>query len=159
MSSRLTPPKDGGGHNVARVLGIQADRNRVHAAQMLEEQRLPLHQRQPGDGLDILLGIAHLQTLHPRAVRDDGHRVAPAGVFVGQVLILLNGAARGRHAGRVPNGEVVHDVLDGASRRHLYLAAIERVQTQRVPGRLLGLGEQVLLSWSRLHLQKSLPVK
>ena len=74
MSSRLMPPKTGRDRrhdrdDLVRVLRGEADRQGVDAAELLEEQRLALHDRQRRLGADVA------QAEHGRAVGDDGDRV------------------------------------------------------------------------------------
>jgi hypothetical protein len=110
---------------------------RVHTAQVLEEQRLALHHRQPGLRADVA------QAQHPRAVRDDGDHVALVGVLVDQFFILVDGATGRGHSGRVPDGEVVNTAND-ALRRDLDFAPEERMQPHCVSSRFFGFCEQFL---------------
>ena len=87
MSSRLMPPKVGAialtvGDDLVGVLGVQADRERVDAAELLEEHRLALHHRHRGLGADVA------EAEHGAAVGDDGDRVALDRVLEGLVAVL-----------------------------------------------------------------------
>ena len=74
MSSRLIPPKPGaiavdGRDDLVHVLRVEADRQGVDAAELLEQHRLALHHRQRRLGADVA------EPEHGRAVGDDGDRV------------------------------------------------------------------------------------
>jgi hypothetical protein len=131
----------GGLHDFVGILSSQTDRDGIHAAQVLEEQRLALHQGQTGHRADIPLGESHLETLDPRAVGDDGHRVALAAVLVCQVGVFLDRQTGGGDAGRVPDGKVVHDVMNRTLGSDLHLASIQWMQAHRILGWLLGFGQ------------------
>jgi hypothetical protein len=49
------------------VRAVQGDRNRVHATELLEQDRLALHHREGGLGSDVP------EPQHGRTVRHDGH--------------------------------------------------------------------------------------
>ncbi len=67
---------EGGGDGLAgrddagRVVGVDADGERVHAAELFEQHALSLHNRHAGLRADIA------QTQHRAAVGDNGHHVA-----------------------------------------------------------------------------------
>ncbi len=128
--------------DLVRVLGVEHDRPGVDAAQVLVEQRLALHHRQPGLGPDVA------QAEDARAVRDHGDGVPLVGVLVDQVHVLGDRPARGGDARRVPDGEVI-EIADGALERDLDLAAVERMQHHRIRGGLLGLGQERLNVYRR----------
>ena len=83
------------------VLGAQADREGVDAAELLEQHRLALHHRHRGLGADVA------QAEHGAAVGDDGDRVALDRVLEGLVAVARDRRADARHAGRVGHAEVV----------------------------------------------------
>ena len=58
---------------------------------MLEQHGLALHDRHRGQGSDIA------QAEHGRAIADDGDRVAPGGIPIGEVGIGGNGGADSSH--------------------------------------------------------------
>ena len=73
---------EGGGDGLAGrddagcIVGVDADGEGIHAAELLEEHSLALHDRQTGLGADVA------QSQHSRAIGDDGHHVALEGVLV-----------------------------------------------------------------------------
>ena len=106
MSSRLMPPKPGamwldGGDDLVGVLGVEADRERVDAAELLEQQRLALHHRHRRLRADVA------EAEHGAAVGHDGDGVALDRVLEGLVAVLGDRAADPRDAGRVGHREVV----------------------------------------------------
>ncbi len=112
------------------VSGAEADRHRIHAAEILEEQRLAFHDRQAGLRADVA------QSKHARAVGDDGDRIPLVGVLIDPLGLLRDRLAGGRHAGRVPDRKILegpHRTL----RQRLHLAAVMGVQPHgRRRGRL-----------------------
>ena len=60
--------------------GLEADRDGVHAGEVLEEDRLALHDGHRRERADVP------QTEHGRAVGDDGDRVVARGVLPGEGL-------------------------------------------------------------------------
>ena len=83
------------------VLGVEADRERVDAGELLEQDRLALHDRHRGLGADVA------QAEHRGAVADDGDGVALDRELEG---LLAVGGDRRAHAGdarRVGHREVV----------------------------------------------------
>ena len=98
------------------ILRGQADREGVDAAELLEEHRLSLHDRDRRVGPDVA------ETEHRAAVGDDGDRVALDGEVAHAAWILGDGHADPRHPGRVHHREVVAG-SDRVSRRDLDLAA------------------------------------
>ncbi len=107
------------------VLGVQADGHGIHPAQVLEDQRLALHDRQPGLGTDVA------QAQHPRAVGDHCHRVALVGVLEHLFGMSLDVAAGCGDSGRVPDGKIA-DVAHSALSGNLHLPLVERMQSHRV---------------------------
>jgi hypothetical protein len=74
MSSRLMPPKVGARRSTVSMIssgvgGVEADREGVDAGELLEQQRLALHDRHGGLGADVA------EAEHRGAVGDDGHGV------------------------------------------------------------------------------------
>ena len=90
------------------VLGVQDDRPRIHAAELLEQDSLALHDGQGGLGADIA------QAQHSGAVGDDRNRVGLHGQQVGLLGHVVDGGAHAGHAGRVGAREVV-----AVTQRHL----------------------------------------
>ena len=125
MSSRLMPPKVGEMcgddlDDLVGVLGVQADRERVDAAELLEQDGLALHHGHRGLGADVA------EAEDRGAVGDDGDRVALDRVLEGAVAVLVDRRADARDAGRVGAAEVVAGadrgllrVLDLAADVHL----------------------------------------
>src|SRR3989441_9639883 len=81
-----------GPDDLVGVLRIQADRERVHAREGLEDHGVAFHDRQRG------MGAAIAQAEDLRAVRDDRDGVAPAGVFERGDRVLVDGQAGLGHA-------------------------------------------------------------
>ena len=88
-------------HQGVGVLGVQADRPGIDAAELLEQGRLALHDGQRGGRPDVA------QAEHCRAVGDHGHRVALDGQTSRVLRVLGDGQADSGHAGGVCAGEVV----------------------------------------------------
>ncbi len=112
-------PHDGV-HDLVGVGGGERDRDRVHAAELLEEDGLALHHGEGGLRADVA------QAQHRGAVRDDGHDLGLPGVVVHELGMLGDCAAHLGDARCVREGQVVlvadrHGRLDG----HL-AAAVER---------------------------------
>ena len=122
------------------IVGAEADRHGVDAAEVLEEHRLALHHRQAGEGSDVA------EAEDAAAVGDDRDAVALAGLLVDRVGVLGDCPARLCDAGRVPDGEVL-ETAHRALRHHLHLAPIEGVEAERLHCRALG----ALLRLRRLH--------
>ena len=83
------------------VLGIQDDRPRVDATELLEQDGLSFHDGQGGLGADVA------QAEHRGAVGDDRDRVGLHGQQVGLLGHVVDGGAHASHAGRVGAREVV----------------------------------------------------
>ena len=94
----------------------QADRDRVHAAELLEQHRLALHHRHRRAGADVA------ETEHRGAVGDHGDGVGDPGVVVGQARVVRDRLAHPRHTGRVGHRELVRAV-EGDPGGDLHLAA------------------------------------
>ena len=106
MSSRLMPPKPGAialttRDDLVGVLGVEADRERVDAGELLEQHRLALHHRHRRARADVA------EAEHRGAVGDDGHRVALDRVLEGLVGIVVDRRADAGDARRVGHREVV----------------------------------------------------
>ena len=82
------------------VLRRQADRDRVHAAELLEQHRLALHHGHRRGGADVA------ETEDRRAVGDHGDGVRDPGVVVGKARVLGNGLAHPRDTGGVGHREL-----------------------------------------------------
>ena len=78
-----------------------ADGYGVDIGEGLEEGAFALHDRHTGLGADVA------QAKNGRAVGDDGHRVAAAGVFILEVLVILYFKARLGHAGGIGDGKIL----------------------------------------------------
>ena len=87
--------------DLAHVLGGQADREGVHAGELLEEHRLAFHDRQRRLRPDVA------ETQHRRAVGDHGHRVLLDRQREGPLAIVPDRQAHAGHARGVGHGEVV----------------------------------------------------
>ena len=116
---------EGGGDGLARrndaggVVGVDADGEGVHPAELLEQHGLALHDGQPGFGADVA------QTQHGGAVGHDGHHVALEGVLVHVVGVFLDLPAGLGHAGSVRGGQVVAGLdLHLAHDAHLAVVAL-----------------------------------
>ena len=111
-------------HKLVHVLRLDAQRERVHVAERLEEDALALHDRHTGFGTDVA------ETEDRRAVGDNGAEIPPARQLIAFLDVLLNLQARLRHAGRVCERKIV-PVLDRHLRHDLDLALPLAVQTER----------------------------
>ena len=97
MSSRLIPPNPGAialhhGDDLVRIAGVEADRERVDAGELLEQHRLALHHRHRRARADVA------EPEHRGAVGDDRDGVALDRVLEGLVGILVDRAADPRDA-------------------------------------------------------------
>ena len=106
MSSRLMPPKLGASRTTVSTISstsvaVQADRDGVDAAELLEQHRLALHDRHRRGRPDVA------EPEHRGAVGDDGDGVGHPGVVVGQLGSLGDRHADPGDAGRVGEGQVV----------------------------------------------------
>ena len=110
-----------GGDDLARPVGVEADGHGVHAAELLEEQGLALHDGQGRERAYVP------EPEHGGAVRDDGDEVPAGGELPGGLRAAGDLPAGLGHAGRVGGGErvaVPHRHLG----RELYLAPVLPVQ-------------------------------
>ena len=82
-------------------MGIDTDGEGIHAAELLEQHRLALHDRQTGFRADIA------QAQHGGSVGNDSHHVALEGVLIHVVGVFLDLAAGFGHAGSVGGGQVI----------------------------------------------------
>ena len=123
----VDPPKVGdapdGVDDVIGIGGVEHDRHRVDAAELLEEDRLALHDRQGRLGAEVA------ETEDRGAVGDHGNRPALHGQVPGRRRILADDLAGPRHARRVGEGQVARGVhaQEGA---HLQLSPMELVDPQ-----------------------------
>ena len=126
---------DDGLDDLVGVGGVEADRDRVDAAELLEQDRLALHHRHRGGGADVA------EAEHRGAVGDDGDGVGDPGVVVDQRRLRGDRLAHLGDARRVGERQVVA-VVERHGGGDLHLPA--RVQREhRRPGasaRLLGGG-------------------
>ena len=126
MSSRLMPPKTGAMRTTVSTISsavgdVEADREGVDPGEVLEQQRLALHDRQGALGTDVA------EAEHGGAVGDDGHRVLLDRVLVDEGRVLLDGGADPGHAGRVGHRQVVA-VVDRHVGEDLDLAALVHLE-------------------------------
>ena len=104
MSSRLMPPKLGASaattaHHVVDVGDVDADGHRVDAGELLEQQRLALHDGHRGGRADVA------EAEHGGAVAHHGDGVAHPGVLAGELGLVGDRAADPGDARRVGHGE------------------------------------------------------
>ncbi len=94
-----------------RVFFVDFKVEDVDVGELFEQHALAFHHRLGRQRPDVA------QAQHRRAVGDDGHQVAAAGVFVGVHRIGHDLFARRRHAGRVSQRQVVlvRELLGGAN--------------------------------------------
>ncbi len=104
-------------HQRVDVAGLQAHRHGVHVGEVLEEDRLALHDRHRAERADVT------EAQHRRAVRDDRDRVVAGGVAPRQARVLGDRQAHVGHAGGVEQREIV-GVPQGLGRPYLDLAAL-----------------------------------
>ena len=121
---------EGGGDGLAgrddagRVVGVDADGEGIHAAELLEEHSLSLHDRQTGLWADVP------QPQHSRAIGDDRHHIALEGVLVHVVGILFDLAAGFSDTGGVGGGQVVAGLdLHLAHDAHLAVVCLVHFQS------------------------------
>jgi len=102
------------GHDLVHVLRVQADRHRVHPAELLEQHGLALHDRQRGARADVA------ESQHGRTVGDDRDCVPGPGVVVGEAGLGGDGLAHPGHPRGVREGEVLPaGQRDGRGNGHL----------------------------------------
>jgi hypothetical protein len=90
---------------------VEADRHGVDAAELLEQQRLALHDRQRGLGPDVT------EPQHGGAVGDDGDGVRLPRVVVDQRAVLRDGGADARDPRRVGQRQVLAGLQRHRTRR------------------------------------------
>ena len=113
-----------GCNHAGSVVGIDADGEGIHAAELLEQHRLALHDRQTGFRADIA------QAQHSRAVGNDRHHVALEGILIHVLGVFLDLAAGLCHAGGVGGGQVVAGSdLHLAHDAHLSLVGLVHFQS------------------------------
>src|SRR5690606_30947842 len=103
--------------DLLRRADVEADRERVDAGEVLEQERLALHDRQRRLGPDAT------EAQHRRAVGDDGDGVLLDRQVVDALRVLGDGLADPGHARRVGHRQVVA-VADRHAGQHLDLAAV-----------------------------------
>ena len=103
-------------HDLVRLVDIEADRERIHAGEFLEQQRLALHDRHGRSRADIT------ETQHRRAVADDRNRVALDRQVMDPLGLIGDRPADTSHTRRIGHGEVIGIAQRDASDR-LELAA------------------------------------
>ena len=115
----------GGGNGLAGcdhtggIVGIDADGEGIHAAELLEQHGLALHHRQTGLGADVT------QAQHGGAVGDNGHHVALEGVLINIVGVFLDLAAGLGNAGGVGGRQVIAGLdLHLAGNAHLAVVGL-----------------------------------
>ena len=102
---------------------VDAERHRVHAAQVFHQEGLALHHAQaPGRRA---VPIAQ----DPRRVRHDCHQVTPVGQGEGAVVVVTDIPRYGGNAGSVPDVEPI-EAPEPAHRHGLHFAAEELVSRQ-----------------------------
>ena len=131
MSSRLMPPNPGAIASVASMtacgrLRIEAERIRVDAGELLEDERLAFHHRQRTERADVA------EPENRGAVSDDGDRGAFGGQRPGRFGSRGDGRGHPRHSRRVGHRHVLAGAQLSAS-GHLDLAA-QVIQERRVGG-------------------------
>ena len=126
------------------IFRVDANRERVDAAEIFEQDRFSFHDRHPGFGADVA------ESEHAGSVGDDRDKIRLIRVLKNQVGIVVDGHARFRDAGRVPDGEIV-EIPDAAFRRDFDFAAVERMHLHRVLSGLFGLVDEVLFVESGCH--------
>ena len=87
--------------NGVRILGVDAERERVHVRKLFKQHAFALHHRHAGLRADIA------QAQHRRAVCDDGYRIPAACEIIGFIYILLDLQAGLRNTRRVSEGELL----------------------------------------------------
>ncbi len=115
--------------DVLDLVAVEADRHSIDPAELLEEQRLALHDRERAEGTEVA------EAQDRRTVGDHRDDVGPPGVEVGQARVLGDRRADptdARGVGDRQGGIVVH--LDG--RPHLDLAAPVHLE-DRVAGQVV----------------------
>ena len=89
-----------GADDLVHVFAPDAQRNGVHAAELLEEHALALHDGHAGLRADVA------QTEDGGAVGDHGHGIPPAGQFIALAGILLDLQAGLGHAGGIGQRQI-----------------------------------------------------
>ena len=123
------------------ILGIEADRERIHAAEIFKKNAFSFHDRQAGLGSDIA------QAQDAGAVRDYGHRIPLVGMLKYFFGIFEYVFADFRYSRCIPNSKVIK-VANAAFRRSLQLSREKRMQFHCIFRGLVGLSQQLLLGHS-----------
>src|SRR6185437_6954198 len=114
-------------HDLLGVGGVEADRERVDAGELLEQAALALHHRHRGLRADVA------EPQHGGAVGDDSHGVPLDRVLKRLVLVVGDRQAHARHARRVDHREV------GAGLERVLVGLLDlapHVQQERAVGRV-----------------------
>ena len=80
---------------------IEADREGIDIAELLEEDGLSFHDRHGGLWTDIA------KTKHGCTIGDDGHQISLGGIFIYVFGMGVNGQTRGGDTGRIGGGKFV----------------------------------------------------
>ena len=88
-------------HDLVHILGSDAERERIHISERLEQRTLALHDRHTCDRADIA------QTEHCGAVRNDRNQIMAAGVGIAERRIVLDLEARLGYAGSIRNRKII----------------------------------------------------
>ena len=110
-------------YDLIHVLGAYAERESVHAAELLEQHAFAFHNGHARFGADIA------ETQHRGAVGNHGHHIPAAGELPALIVIFLNFKAGLRNAGGIGEGEGVLAVHLGAG-NHFYLALPFAVESE-----------------------------
>ncbi|CCX92199.1 uncharacterized protein BN466_01697 [Firmicutes bacterium CAG:110] len=100
-AAKGTGDQGNGIDELVHILGLHAQRERVHIGKGLEQSALALHNGHTGLGADVA------QAQNGGAVGDNGAQVVPPGQGVGLIHILLNFQAGLGNAGGVGQGQIV----------------------------------------------------
>ena len=87
--------------NFFRILGIQTDRERVHAAELLKQDRFSFHYRHRRLRADIS------KAKNRGSVRNNGYHVSFIGVCINIRLVLMDLPARLRDSRRVRRTQII----------------------------------------------------
>ena len=100
---------------LVHILGLDAQRDGIHAAEGLEQHALAFHNGHAGFGADVA------EAQNGGSVGDDSAQVMAQGQVVTLIDVLLDLQARLGHAGRIGQGQVVLG-LHRHLRNDLYLS-------------------------------------
>ena len=111
------------GHKLVGIFFVDADRDRVHAAEAFEQDSLAFHNRHGCSRADVA------QAQHAGAVGADTGHVAAAGVLKGHVRSFFDFFAGLGHAGGIGNRQIM-PVIQGRLAANLHFAVILQVHCQ-----------------------------